>query len=58
MTTLAKFIVGLIISLTLMSCQFNGEFGFGVRGNGNVETIERSISDDFNEIRVSRGLDV
>ena len=42
----------------LMSCQFNGNFGTGVRGNGNVESIEREINEDFNEIKVSRGLDV
>lgn len=58
MTTLAKFIVGLILSLTLVSCQFNGDFSFGVRGNGDVETVTRNISDNFSEIRVSRGLDV
>jgi hypothetical protein len=59
MTTLTKFIVGLIISLTLLSCNFdiqNG--GWGVRGNGDVESVERDISDDFDEIKVSRGLDV
>jgi hypothetical protein len=58
MTTISKFITALIMSLLLVSCQFNGDFGFGVRGNGNVETVERSINDDFSEIRVSRGLDV
>jgi len=58
MTTISKFITALIMSLLLVSCQFNGDFGFGVRGNGNVETVERSIDDDFSEIRVSRGLDV
>jgi len=58
MTTLTKFIVGLIVLFMLMSCQFNSNFGIGVRGNGNVETIERHINENFNEIRVSRGLDV
>lgn len=58
MTTISKFITALIMSLLLVSCQFNGDFGFGVRGNGDVETVERSIDDDFSEIRVSRGLDV
>ena len=58
MTTISKFITALIVSILMVSCQFNGDFGFGVRGNGDVETVERSISDDFNEIKVSRGLDV
>lgn len=58
MTTISKLTTALIMSLLLVSCQFNGDFGFGVRGNGNVETVERSISDDFTEIKVSRGLDV
>jgi putative autotransporter adhesin-like protein len=58
MTTITKFIVGIILSIMLMSCQFNSDFGFGVKGNGNVETVERNISDDFTEIKISRGLDV
>jgi hypothetical protein len=58
MTTISKFITALIMTLLLVSCQFNGGFGVGVRGNGNVETVERSIDDNFNEIRISRGLDV
>ena len=58
MTTLTKFIVGLIVSFILMSCQFNSNFGIGVKGNGNVETIDRHIDENFSEIKVSRGLDV
>ena len=58
MTTITKFIVGLIVSIMLMSCQINGNFGTGVKGNGNVETVERHIDENFSEIKVSRGLDV
>lgn len=59
MTTLTKFIVGLITSLMLFSCHFDIQGGsFGVRGNGEVETIERNVSEDFDAIHVSRGLDV
>ncbi len=59
MTTIIKFIIGFLISLTMMSCQFNSDFGFGgVRGNGNVDIVERNIDDNFTAIKVSRGLDV
>ncbi len=58
MTTLTKFLVALIISITLMSCHFDFDGSWGVRGNGDVETMERNINSDFDEIKVSRGLDV
>jgi hypothetical protein len=58
MTTITKFITALIISLLLFSCNFDFATNFGVRGNGHVETVDRHINNDFNEIRVSRGLDV
>lgn len=58
MVTLTKFIVGLIVTFLLMSCQFNSNFGVGVKGNGKVKNIERHINENFNEIKVSRGLDV
>jgi hypothetical protein len=32
--------------------------GEGVNGNGNVVTAERNISSDFNQIKVSQGLDL
>ena len=56
MTTLTKYIIGLILGLMMFSCQF--DMNFGVRGNGNVETIERDLNGTFDEIEVSRGLDV
>ncbi|NQX86959.1 MAG: DUF2807 domain-containing protein [Flavobacteriaceae bacterium] len=58
MTTLTKFIAAAILSLFLLSCSFNSDFSFGVRGNGNVKTEERSISGYFDSIEISRGLDV
>lgn len=57
MTTISKFITALIASLMLVSCNFDFG-GFGVRGNGDVETAERFLDEDFTEIRVSRGMDV
>lgn len=58
MTTITKFLVGLIVSLLMMSCHFDGNWSFGVKGNGDVERAERDISSDFDEIEVSRGIDV
>ena len=59
MATLTKLIVSTILSLLLLSCEFNTtSWGTGVRGDGNVITKERSINGSFNEIHTSRGLDV
>ena len=44
--------------LVLTSCQFNGDFGLGVKGNGNVIKEDRSISESFNAIEAGRGIDV
>jgi hypothetical protein len=32
--------------------------GFGLRGNGNVETEDRKITSEFNEIKVSQGINL
>lgn len=58
MNSISKILLGLVLSVVLVSCQFNGNFGFGVSGNGNVVKEERTINSDFNAIEVSRGLDV
>ena len=57
MATLSKLIIATILGLLMTSCNFDATFG-GVRGNGNVETETRDIDGDFDEIRVSRGLEV
>ena len=31
-----NYLLGILMSVALMSCQFNGDFSFGVKGNGNV----------------------
>ena len=54
MCTIIKIIVTSILSLSLFSCNFN----LGVIGNGNVVTQERTIDSNFDQIEVSRGLDV
>ncbi|WP_298894282.1 head GIN domain-containing protein [uncultured Psychroserpens sp.] len=58
MTTLTKFTIAVIFSLLLTSCNFDINFDTGVRGNGNVSTVERTLDGDFDQIAVSRGLDV
>lgn len=54
MSTLIKIIVISILSLFLLSCNFD----LGVLGNGNVISKERNIDSTFDHIEVSRGLDV
>lgn len=58
MTTLTKIIIAAILSTFLVSCNFDMNFNSGVKGSGNVSTIERNLDGDFNRIEVSRGLDV
>ncbi len=57
MTTLIKFIIGVLTSLLVTSCVFNGNFG-QVRGNGNVQTENFNISQDFDGVSAGNGWDV
>ena len=54
MTTVIKLIIASVLALLMSSCNM----GFGVRGNGNVKTVERTLTGSFDKIEVSRGLDV
>lgn len=58
MTTLIKFIVATVLSLMLLSCNFDMNLNSGVRGNGNVITTDRNISASFTSIKATEGLDV
>ena len=58
MTTLTRIIITSIISMMLMSCNFSMNLGSGVDGNRNVTSIDRTISKDFSEIKVSQGIDL
>jgi len=58
MTTLTKIIVTTLLSFSLFSCNFDMNFGTGVRGNGNVQSEDRTINGSFNAIKASHGLDV
>ncbi len=61
MTTLVKIAIALIIALFLSSCGFDiqiGDFGSGEKGNGNVVTETRPITQDFTKISAAEGLQV
>jgi hypothetical protein len=51
-----KFILIIGLSLSIIAC-VDGQFYKSVRGNGNVTTEERSVS-EFDALRVSTGIDV
>jgi putative autotransporter adhesin-like protein len=53
MKTLLKISALLFLFISTTSCVFDG-----VKGNGDVITKKRKISNDFTKIKVSRGLDV
>ncbi len=55
MTTLVKILVTL--SLSLLCCSCNIAFN-GVKGQGEVVKKERTINQDFDAIKASKGLDV
>lgn len=58
MTTLARIIIGLILSIFLTSCAFDMGFNPGKKGNGNVEEEKREISENFTEVSAAEGIDV
>jgi len=53
MKTILKITVMVTLLVGVTSCVMNG-----LRGNGNVETQERNISEDFTGIKVSQGINV
>ena len=58
MTTLTKIIVTAVMALLFFSCNFDINFGPGVKGNGNVMTESRTLDTSFHSIHASEGLDV
>ena len=58
MTTLTKIIVTAVMALLFFSCNFDINFGTGVKGNGNVMTESRTLDAPFHSIHASEGLDV
>lgn len=55
MTTLAKIVVTLFISILFSSCNFTFN---GVKGQGEVIRKEKTLNENFNAVKASRGLDV
>jgi len=61
MTTLARITIGLVLALFATSCGIDvnfGDFGTGVKGNGEVVTDTREITDEFTVVSASEGIDV
>ena len=58
MTTLIKIIVTTLLSMLFFSCNFDVNFGTGIKGNGNVITQERNMDQHFSGIKATEGLDV
>ena len=52
-----KIITALAAIIMLSSCNFDSIIG-QVHGNGNVETEERMVTENFSEVKGSAGLDV
>ena len=56
MKTLSKLIAIAVLLLTTSSCMIDGFTG--IRGNGDIRTEERSISANFNAIKVQQGINL
>ncbi len=56
MRTLSKLTAILFVLLTTTSCMIDGFSG--IRGNGDVRTEDRSISDNFSAIKVQQGINL
>lgn len=51
-------ILGLLITITLISCNANLNLGKGVDGSGNIITEKRAINENFDKISSSSGVTV
>lgn len=58
MTTLARIAIAALLALFTSSCAFDINFGEGKRGNGQVVEESRKVTDEFNMVHASEGLDV
>jgi len=53
MKTFFKITALIVLFVSTTACMMNG-----IRGNGDIETQERNISDNFKAIKVSQGINV
>ncbi|MDG4716266.1 head GIN domain-containing protein [Winogradskyella marincola] len=58
MSTLVRIVVTSILSIIMLSCDFSLNIGTGIDGNKKVVTQDRNISNNFESIKVSQGLDL
>lgn len=56
--SLTKIVITAMIALLFTSCQYNFDFGAGIKGTGNVTTQQRNSTTEFSSIDASRGLEV
>jgi hypothetical protein len=55
---LTKIIIITLITLLFSSCKYNGNWGDGIDGTGNVTVEKREIKENFTKVKVNRGLEV
>ena len=55
---LTKIIIISFIALLFGSCNYNINFGDGIKGDGKITSEVRNISEDFKSIKVSNGIAV
>lgn len=58
MNTLIKIVLTSILSILMLSCDFALQLAEGTSGNGNVIATNRTIASDFNQIKISQGLEL
>ncbi len=55
-TIIIKCIVATLIALFFSSCNPSFNFGYGIKGSGNITTETRVVNGDFESIEVSQGI--
>lgn len=58
MTTIIRVTVAVLLAFILSSCNFDINFGEGIRGNGNIQEEDRTVTADFTTISGAEGLDI